>query len=95
MPLVLNITSFPADNYLAEHKQLVEDWTTQPYIDIKLVDHSLGCPNDYEPLLSRKWNGTYDVCVEDSSLKKHENSGDAVCRGKTILGISPVEMTSV
>ena len=30
------IDSFQTDVYLAEHKQLVEDWEAQPYVDIEI-----------------------------------------------------------
>ena len=59
------ITSLPTFLYLAEHRQLVDDWTTRPFVDIVLVDADQECPIDYEPLFYRNWNGTYAVCVED------------------------------
>ena len=50
--------------YLAEHKQLLDDWTTRPYVDIMVTKSVDGCPEDYEPLFYRNWNGTYDVCID-------------------------------
>ena len=49
-----------SSRYLHEHKQLIDDWTTQPFVDIVLEPEE--CPIGYEPLLYRVWNGTYDIC---------------------------------
>ena len=93
LAVVTKIESFPTEKYLAEHKQLLEDWTTQPYVDIKLEDTAAGCPIDYEPLFTRKWNGTKDVCVEGLSFKPYVSEDG--CRGDIIRGIPPVDMTSI
>ena len=31
-----------------EHRQLYEDWTTKPFVDIVIVDEAQGCPPEYE-----------------------------------------------
>ena len=50
--------------YLSEHKQLVDDWHSQPYVDITIVPISEGgCPAEYEPLFSLMWDGTKDLCI--------------------------------
>ena len=54
----------PSFLYLQEHKQLIDDWTTQPYVDIVVRLESEGCPEDYEALIFRPWNGTHELCVE-------------------------------
>jgi len=69
LALDLKYKNYPEAIYLAEHKQLVEDWTTRPYVDIQLIDATLGCPNDYEPLFGRMWNGTNTVCAEGLSFR--------------------------
>lgn len=69
--LIVNVTilaftsglvSMPTFLYLAEHKQLIDDWTTQPFIDLRVSESNSGCPADYEPIFSLMWNGTYEVC---------------------------------
>ena len=57
----------PIHLYLAEHKQLIDDWTTRPYVDVLVQDSSKPCPLDYEPLLFRNWNGTHDVCLDNNT----------------------------
>ena len=42
--------------------QLIEDWTTQPFIDIRLEPEAKGCPSGYESLINKVWDGTYDTC---------------------------------
>ena len=32
--LVMDLESMPTALYLAEHKQLVDDWTTVPFVDV-------------------------------------------------------------
>lgn len=71
--LVLSISSlipaiFPrsmeTNVILYEHRQLFDDWTSQPFVDIVLENSVQGCPLDYEPLFHRAWNGTYDICLD-------------------------------
>ena len=50
--------------YLAEHKNLVDDWNQQPIVDVIVVDGDQSCPEDYEPLLNFEWPGTHDVCKQ-------------------------------
>ena len=50
------------ENYLSEHKQLLDDWTTKPFVDIIVIDDSEDCPQDYEIIFYRMWSGTYDTC---------------------------------
>ena len=79
--------------YLEEHKQLVDDWMSRPYIDITIKKGSDGCPIDYEALFYRRWNGTYDVCDSVDGLKVYDrNEG---CNGSIIDAIPPVNMTSI
>ena len=53
---------------LYEHRQLYDDWTSRPFVDIRLENANAGCPGDYEPIFYRVWNGTYDLCLGPSSL---------------------------
>ena len=57
-------TSEPTNVILYEHKQLYDDWTSQPFVDIVLEYKTVGCPDGYEHIFHRPWNGTHDVCVE-------------------------------
>ena len=34
----LSMEGVPTFLYLQEHKQLIEDWTTKPYVDVKVVE---------------------------------------------------------
>ena len=79
--------------YLQEHKQLVDDWTSRPYIDITIENESDGCPIDYEPLFYRHWNGTYDVCDGVDGLSVYDRSEG--CNGAIIDAIPPVNMTAI
>jgi len=65
------MTGLPTFLYLYEHKQLIDDWTTQPYVDIVVVESVQGCPDGYEALFYRNWNGTHELCVE------HEQDHDS------------------
>ena len=58
--VVKSLKSLPTDTYLQEHKQLLADWESRPFIDIVVEPE---CPLNYEPLLYRKWKGTYDICI--------------------------------
>ena len=60
--VISDLKSLPTDLYLHEHKQLVEDWESRPFIDIVLEPE---CPPDYETILYRMWEGTYDICLFD------------------------------
>lgn len=42
----------------------MDDWHSQPYVDITIVPISEGgCPAEYEPLFSLMWDGTKDLCI--------------------------------
>ena len=59
--LAYRMRSFDTSVYLAEHKQLFDDWTSQPFTDIILIPEK-ECPQDYEALLYQVWSGTNDIC---------------------------------
>ena len=90
--------SDPSWLYLNEHKQLYDDWTTQPFVDITLESNEVGCPLNYEPLLFRYWPGTYDVCIENEmyggTISRFDS--DKGCKtGVKVDAIPPVNMTSL
>ena len=58
--VIKNLKSLPTEMYLQEHKQLLDDWESRPFIDIVIEPE---CPINYEPLLYRMWEGTYDLCI--------------------------------
>ena len=60
------IKMLPTNVYLYEHRQLFDDWRSLPLIDVVIRDGEQGCPAEYEPLFSRTWNGTYDLCFDKS-----------------------------
>ena len=89
----------PTNVYLYEHRQLYDDWTVQPFVDIILEPQNIGCPSDYEALFHKVWNGTYEVCVEKFE-KSESNIGynfitGTECDGNVRPGLAPVNMTSI
>lgn len=68
--VALSSEGVPSFLYLQEHKQLIEDWTTQPFVDIVVNTAEEGCPIDYEPLIYRVWNGTHELCIEPENVQK-------------------------
>ena len=58
LAICIRLDRLPTELYLSEHKQLLDDWTTRPYVDIVIRDDAEGCPTDYEPFFYRVWNGT-------------------------------------
>ena len=56
----------PTNLLLQDHKELHEEWKRQAYVDITLEKESDGCPQHYEILYQRPWNGTYDLCFQNS-----------------------------
>ena len=42
--LTMSVTSPPIDLYLWEHKQLLDDWTTQPFVELTMESSIDGCP---------------------------------------------------
>ena len=71
---VVNLEEPRTSLYLADLKELVDDWTTSPYVDILITEVSKGCPLDYEPMFSRTWQGTGEICLEDPELAKYFKS---------------------
>lgn len=72
---------------LYEHRQLFDDWTTQPFTDILVVDANFGCPDEYEPLFYKVWNGTKEFCFSmapNNVMKLVETVEDQVCDGEII-----------
>ena len=77
---VRNIDGLPIDLYLAEHKQLFDDWQAKPFVDITLVkaregddpSKELVCPEDYEPLISKTWPGTEEICIGGNKESKEK-----------------------
>ena len=78
----------------------MDDWLSQPFVDIVIETEKNGCKEKYEPLLHRVWNGTYDICekakventVQLAILKSASNS----CKEGTLLkGSPPLNMTSI
>lgn len=41
--------------------QVVSDWAVNPFVDIVVATEK--CPEDYEPLFERKWEGTQEGCL--------------------------------
>ena len=66
LSVTAGLISMPTFLYLYEHHTLMNDWTTQPIIDIKLMDSTAGCASDYEPLFGRMWNGTRELCDQSN-----------------------------
>ena len=63
-----------------------------------MVNSDDGCPNDYEALIHRVWNGTKEFCfgaASDSELKLTEYKSDSVCDGEIIEPIPPMNMTVI
>ena len=86
-------TSFPTEIILYEHRQLYDDWTSQPFVDVILEEEN--CPSGYEPLFHRMWNGTHDVCFGgdgEISVLRGKESG---CEGEVVQGHQPINMTSI
>ena len=72
---------------LYEHQQLFDDWTTKPFTDIVVVDADIGCPNDYEPLFYKVWNGTKEFCsniTPNNEMSLAEMVDGSTCDGEII-----------
>ena len=67
--LAYRMRSFDTSIYLAEHKQLFDDWTSQPFTDIILTPEG-ECFQDYEALLYQIWGGTHDVCIRKNGEER-------------------------
>ena len=102
MGLLLSLIAFivffkleflPTNIILYEHKTMYHDWQTSPYVDIVIEPHNFGCPDDYEVLFSRPWNGTYDLCVidEDNNDYRILSENDASCTEGTLLKGMPAQ----
>lgn len=97
------LKSMPTQLFLHEHQTLINDWTTQPFVDITLEDSKNGCPEGYEPLFHRMWNGTYDICevprgenhMEIIVIKDADRT-DTLCKDGTVKkGSPPQNLTSI
>lgn len=92
------IISLPTYLYLHEHKQLVDDWTSRPFVDVVIESADNGCSLDYEPLFNRIWNGTAEVCQEGDYrigiYDVRELEKDQPCDGDIIAPIKPMNMTA-
>ena len=67
IPSVFPSSIIETNVILYEHRQLYDDWTSKPYVDIVLKNSQIGCPFEYEPIFHRTWNGTHDICLKKSS----------------------------
>ena len=70
LALIESTDGISTDLYLAQHRKLLEDWQVKPFVDIILVkskegdqEEMLSCPKEYEPLVSRVWPGTKEICI--------------------------------
>ena len=72
LALISTTDDVPTDLYLAQHKQLMDDWQALPFVDIALVkpgpdlsqeSHKLNCPEEYEPMMQKEWPGTQKICI--------------------------------
>ena len=97
--LATGLKTMPTSLYLHEHKQLINDWTSLPFVDIVLESEANDCPTNYEPLVYRVWNGTYDLCevTADGKQDNYEvlKNSDATCNGLTKQGLAPMNMTNI
>ena len=50
-----------------------------------VAEQADGCPQDFEPIFYRVWNGTKDFC-SDGEVES--------CNGEMVKGIPPINMTS-
>ena len=93
--------SEPIQLYLHAHKQLFESWKAQPFSDILLSDPESGCNpyKGYEPLFSRRWNGTHALCLAKKyntgyqALRKQNGGED--CDGITLSSVRYIDMSSL
>ena len=95
LSLMLHLDDFY--DVVQEHKRLYEDWTTSPFVDIVVNESAEGCPSGYEPVFSRTWRGTYDICKSANythSSYELMKDGDR-CTGEKIAGLQPIEMINV
>ena len=76
---------------------MYDDWTNQPFVDIVLERSDLGCPNGFEPLFHRMWNGTHDICLDGTNLVKVSEGDEKACKsGLTHKpGQQPINITSI
>lgn len=74
----------PTDLYFAEHRQLYSDWTSQPFVEVKVESASSvggsGCSeaDGFEPIFTRMWNGTQQVCRVNFLSISVDNPNSAV-----------------
>ena len=74
---------------------MVADWSTRPFVDIRLENFEAGgCALDYEPIFSRMWNGTHELCVDglDVRVFNYDDELD-ICDGDIRSQIKPINMT--
>ena len=60
-----------------------------------------GCPEDYEAIFHRMWNGTNPFCMTKTTSQKSgairlvEKTEDEECYGELIDSIAPINMTVI
>ena len=82
--LVFTLDFLPTNVILQEHLTMYNDWKAQPYIDILLEKHELGCPSEYEALFWRPWNGTQNICKTYKGNYSVLNDRDSSCFGEVM-----------
>ena len=96
--VVFKLEFLPTNVILYEHKTMYNDWQASPYIDIVIEPHDFGCPDDYEVLFSRPWNGTYDLCVTDEKNNDYRilSESDTSCtEGRLLKGMPAQNLTNI
>jgi len=78
----------------------MDDWQSQPFVDIVIESEATGCQKGYEPLLHRLWNGTYDICEKSEAENQFnlvilKSASGSCSEGSLMKGSPPINMTSI
>ena len=63
------LENMPTYLYLSEHRQLYDDWSVKPFVEIK-VEELGGCQDGFEPIFTRMWNGTEALCTFNETQER-------------------------
>ena len=87
-----NPSSLPVGD-ISNALEIIQDWSTIPFVAIEAVNPTDGIPEKCEPIFHREWPGLEEGCDQDEIVAWSDTPNRKGCGSGRIPGHPPVNQT--